>query len=410
VFHGQATTERQLLETLERLIEIPFGNLRSALNSAADLVAAALRADKVDTFLYDAARDSLVAVGASNQPLSELERKHGLDVLPIANGGRVVDVFQKGATFVTGRLDADPEELRGVREVLRIRSKLGVPLETAGVRRGVMMIASERPDHFTADDVRFAESVARWVGNVAHRIELVDESARNGAEQGRRAVAEELITVLAHDLRNHLSPIDLRLKVLRRRADREERAADLRDLDLALRGLDRFRGMISDILDVARIDQGVLKIEPAPTDLVAVLRDVAGGLATPQQPIDVEAPDELLAVADEQRVRQAVENLLSNAIKHSPKEAPVTVIVRRTSAEAGICSAIDVIDHGPGVPPDVLPRIFDRFVSGRQHDGGLGLGLYLAKRIALLHGGDLTVESTPGTGARFTLSLPCDPE
>ena len=67
---------------------------------------------------------------------------------------------------------------------------------------------------------------------------------------------------------------------------------------------------------------------------------------------------------------------------------------------------VDVQDEGPGIPADILPRVFDRFVSGSRQQGGLGLGLYLAKRIAANRGGDLTVESPPGRGARFTLSLP----
>ncbi|HEX2197517.1 MAG TPA: ATP-binding protein, partial [Burkholderiales bacterium] len=67
---------------------------------------------------------------------------------------------------------------------------------------------------------------------------------------------------------------------------------------------------------------------------------------------------------------------------------------------------VTVIDQGPGIPQDLLPYVFERFVSGRQRQGGLGLGLYLAKRIAAMHGGDLTVESQPGKGARFKLVLP----
>jgi signal transduction histidine kinase len=68
---------------------------------------------------------------------------------------------------------------------------------------------------------------------------------------------------------------------------------------------------------------------------------------------------------------------------------------------------VDVVDEGPGIPPDVLPFVFDRFYTSRRgREGGLGLGLYLAKRIAALHGGELAAESEPGRGARFTLRLP----
>lgn len=116
-------------------------------------------------------------MGTSTQPLSALQRQHGLDVLQIANGGRVVHVFKTGQTFVTGRLDQDMEELPGVRETLGIRSKLGVPLDIGGKRRGMMMIASLKHDFFTADDVRFAEAAGHWAGIVAHRASSRSRSA-----------------------------------------------------------------------------------------------------------------------------------------------------------------------------------------------------------------------------------------
>src|SRR5688572_27040003 len=95
------------LSTLERLLEIPAANLETALAHACDLIAEALDADKVDAFMHDPARSSLVAMGTSSQPLSALQRRAGLDVLQVANGGRVVWVFEHGETFVTGRLDED---------------------------------------------------------------------------------------------------------------------------------------------------------------------------------------------------------------------------------------------------------------------------------------------------------------
>jgi signal transduction histidine kinase len=400
-----------MLETLEKLLEIPTADLKTALSSTADLVAAALRADKVDTFLYDPARDSLVALGTSNQPLSASQKKHGLDILPLSNGGRVVYVYTTGQTFVTGRLLSDPDELRGVKEALRIQSKIGVPLEVGGARRGMMMIASLTADWFTAEDVRFAEIVARWVGLVAHRAQLIEEIAKNAAEQGRRAVAEELITVLAHDLRNYISPVSVRVQLLRRRAERERRDEDCRDLKAAAKGLTRLGALISDILDVARIDQGVFRIDVQPVDIVALLEEAAGALATPDQPVQIRASEEVIVAGDPARIRQCVENLISNAVKHSPKGSKVTVLVSRQPQEGGVeLARIEVVDEGPGVPAAILPRIFERFVTGNGGDGGLGLGLYLAKRIAVIHGGDLMVESTSGRGTRFTLTLRCHPD
>ncbi len=396
----------RLLDTLERLLQSPAADLQIALSHAADAVAEALRADKVDAFLYDPSRDSLVAVGTSNQPLSALQRRLGLDVLPLTNGGRVVHVFKTGATFVSGHLDQDMEELRGVREGMGIKSKVGVPLHVNGERRGMVMIASLQPEFFSPEDARFAEIVVHWIGSVVHRAELVAEIARNAAEQGRRAAAEELVTVLAHDLRNYLSPIDVRLNLLRRRGERDRREHDVRDADLALRALERLSGLVAEILDVARIDHGIFAVDTRPLAVVPLVEEIAATLSTPEHAIDVAASEELVAMADPQRIRQCIENLLSNAIKHSPGGAAVAVQIGRKPARDGDYVQIHVVDQGPGVSPDVLPRLFDRFVSGQGPNGGLGLGLYLAKRIAALHGGDLTVESQPGKGARFTLMLP----
>ena len=340
-----------------------------------------------------------------------MERKLGLDVLPLANGGRVVHVFKSGETFVTGRLDEDPEELRGVKEALGIRSKLGVPLEIGGVRRGVLMVASQKPDFFIPADVRFAESVARWIGIVAHRAELIEEIARNAVEQGRRAVAEELITVLAHDLRNYLTPIKVRVGLSRRRADRDNREADVADSDVALRALARLAALVAEILDVARIDHGVFRMDMQPVDLISLIEDTANTLATPEHPIHLKAGEPVMVTADPARLRQCLENLLANAVKHSPAGAAVTVMVGKVAREGGGETArVTVIDEGPGVPPDVLPRLFERFVTGPGTQDGLGLGLYLAKRIAVMHGGDLEVETKPGFGTRFVLTLRCHDE
>jgi signal transduction histidine kinase len=400
--------ESVLLETLERLLEVSGAELAVALAQASDLVADALHADKVDVFMYDPSRDSLVALGSSHQPLSATQKRHGLDVLPVANGGRVVHVFQTASTFVNGELDRDMEELRGIRELLKIRSKLGVPLRIGGELRGVLMLASQQPHFWGPQDVTFAESVARWIGIVAHRSELTQEIARNAVAQGRQAVAEELMTVLAHDLRNYLAPLDWRLRSLRMRAERDGRQADLRDIERTLAGITRLNGLIGDMLDVARIDRGLFWFRPEPLPLLSLLEETASALTTVEHPCLVEAAEEVTARADPARVRQCVENLIGNAIKHSPGGGKVRVALSRTKNTEGAWACIEVIDEGPGIPEHILPHIFERFVAGKRSSEGLGLGLFLAKRIAVLHGGELTVDSKPGEGSRFRLMLPMD--
>ncbi|HEY0337805.1 MAG TPA: GAF domain-containing protein, partial [Burkholderiales bacterium] len=163
---AEASNQERLLVTLQKLLEIPAADLKTALTHAADAFADALHADKVDAFLYEDSRDTLIAVGTSNQSLSRRQKELGLDVLPLSNGGRVVYVYQTGELFRTGNLLEDPEELRGVKEGLRIQSKVGVPLEVGGQRRGMIMVASLQRDFFTEQDAAFVQSAARWVGMV----------------------------------------------------------------------------------------------------------------------------------------------------------------------------------------------------------------------------------------------------
>lgn len=402
--HG-LSGEALLLDTLERLLDIPSADLKTALSLACDAVANAMRADKVDAFLFDPARSSLVAIGTSSQPLSRLQRKMGLDVLPIANGGRAAQVFTTKAPFRSGHLIDDPDELKGIREGLKIESQVGVPVEVGGEIRGVLSVCSLQRDFFSEDDERFLVSIARWVGSVAHRAELVAEIARNSVEQGRRAVAEELVTVLAHDLRNFLSPVSGRVQLIRHRAASDGRDADVRDADGALKAVRRLSRLVEDILDVARLDQGVFRLDTQQVDLGAIATDVARTLSTPAHEVRVVVAELVFVHADPSRVSQCLENLVSNAVRHSPRGAPVIVEVAREQMDEGEVGVVCVMDEGPGVPVEILPRIFERFSAG-EGSIGLGLGLYLARRIAVAHGGDLTVESPPGQGAHFRLRLP----
>lgn len=404
------SASQRLLTSLERLIQIPTGDLTVTLIQASDVLADALGADKVDVFLLDPARESLAAVSSSTQPLSALQRRMGLDVMPLANGGRVVWVYQHWQTFVTGQLQEDPEELRGIKEGLRVCSKIGVPLAIDERHRGMIMIASLRPDYFSAEDVRYAEGMAQWIGILAHRAELAEETRRNAVEHSRRAMAEELVAVVAHDLRNHLTPIELRLEVLRRLSTRAGRAEELAaEIAQISRSLGQLRSLISDLLDVARLDHGLFRVDLTPVDLIRLVQESAQALTRPDRVIDVreQITDRVMLLGDEGRLRQCLENLIVNAIDQSPPGSTVTVLIASEKRTAGEYARVTVMDEGPGVAPEILPRIFERHATTKARGGGLGLGLFLAKRIAELHGGELTVESPPGRGAKFEFSVPC---
>jgi len=275
-----------------------------------------------------------------------------------------------------------------------------------GARRGVLEVVSAREDRFSADDLRFADAVAQWVGMVAQRAELAERVAREAAARARRVAAEELIDVLAHDLRTPLTSARGYLQLLQRSARREGRRDDARYLEQVRLAHERLERMIGDMLDAGRLEQGLFALDPLPVDLAALARETVDTLQAPETPIRVIGPDDLVAErADPERLRQALENLIGNALGHAPAGVPIVVEVERESREEGEWAVLSVRDEGPGIAPDLLPTLFDRFARGASSTG-LGLGLYLARGIAEAHGGTLTVDSRVGMGTTFRLALP----
>ncbi|GAC1349226.1 MAG: hypothetical protein NVSMB27_20350 [Ktedonobacteraceae bacterium] len=398
--------QEQLLATLGKLLEIQAIEVKTALSQAAQLVADVLAVDKVDIFLHETASDTLVSVGVSDTPMGRRQRAIGMDRMPIANKGRAVEVFQTGKVHMTGHADQDAAELVGVTEGLGVRSSITVPLEVASERRGLLMIVSATPDFFSKHDLHFIEAVAHWVGIVMHRAELVEQLTSEAITRGRRLAAEELLTILAHDVRNFLTPIKGHIDLLLRRATREQRDKDIADARSASKALDRLSHLISEMLDVARLDQGLFAIHPQLLNIVDLVQETIRALSTPETEMQLHAPsEEMIICADAERVRQALENLLSNAIKHAPPGTPISVMVETDMHTDEAWAVLTVSNLGKSIPPEILANIFQPFVADPDSTG-LGLGLYIASKIATAHHGTLTVDSLPEEGTSFHFAIP----
>jgi signal transduction histidine kinase len=172
-------------------------------------------------------------------------------------------------------------------------------------------------------------------------------------------------------------------------------------------GTQRLQRLTQELLDVTRIEHARLDLNPVNVDLAALARQAAEGLefdlAAAGCAVQIEADAPVPGVWDSSRLEQVITNLLSNALKFGPGR-PIEIRV----GAAGDVAKLAVRDHGLGIEPDRQAGIFNRFeraVPTAQY-GGLGLGLYIARRIVQAHGGDLRVESQPGQGATFTLTLP----
>lgn len=403
---SKAQASIALLYMLERLMSIDATTLRAALNAASDLMAEAMGAEKVDVFLYEPRSESLVALGTSNTPTGRRQHQLGLNRMPLANEGRTVDVYRTGKVFRTGNADEDQNMVIGVVGTLGVRSMVIVPLRDGTAIQGVLAAESSKRDRFSAEDQRFFEVAARWVGMIARRVEISDAFEQKVAKEARQVAADELITALAHDLRNHLTPLKGRLDLMRRRLERDERAHDLKDVNEASRGVANIQNTVSRLLDLARLDQGLFALALQPIDLAHVVNQVVEDMRGVWETIEMHCDGELEVQGDPVRVTDAVVNLITNAIQHSPKGVPIVVTARAAKREGERWAVVTIQDQGPGIDATLLPRVFERFVTG-PHSRGLGLGLYLSCSIVEAHGGLLTVESSTSAGTTFALSLPC---
>jgi signal transduction histidine kinase len=297
-----------------------------------------------------------------------------------------------------------------------------VPLRVRGRSFGaITFIYAESGRHYSNDDLSFAEDFARRAAMaIENGIALKEAEEGREREQLLRSEAElasrakdEFLATVSHELRTPLNAIVSWVHLLR------ARSPDPATLERALATIDRnISGqvqIIDDILDVSRIIRGSLALALQPVDLsvlaseaIESLRPAAAakGLALETR-LGAGGASASTVLGDPDRLRQVIWNLLSNAVKFTPRGGRVEISLEEGEGE--VC--IVVADTGPGIPPEFLPHVFERF---RQADGsttrvhgGLGLGLAIVRHLVELHGGTVTAESPgKGQGSRFTVLLP----
>ena len=221
----------------------------------------------------------------------------------------------------------------------------------------------------------------------------------------------EFISVASHELRTPVTSLLLSVQLMQEGAVGPLSGDQLEVVAAQREDLERLDRLTRDLLDTARMDSGRMAPRLATVAVCDLLSDAAEAVAAQAQArgvsIDVNVEPGLCdAQADRSQVARALVNLLSNAVRYTPERGAVTLAARASQSGAADVEII-VTDAGPGIPPDYLPRIFDRFVQvpGAAR-GGAGLGLAIARTIARAHGGDIRAVSRLGSGSTFTLTLP----
>ena len=246
-------------------------------------------------------------------------------------------------------------------------------------------------------------------------IKLAEEALRKGRDQARAAdkAKSDFIATMSHEVRTPLNAIMGAVEVLKRGAHDRETTELINLVDDAGSGL---LAIVSDLLDVSKIDAGKLEISSGPTDIRSLVTRTADvwrpqavdkGLALEVDCRNAEAAELLV---DGGRIRQILGNLLSNAIKFTDSGSVRVLVSTHDQTDGRVEIVLSVIDSGPGVPDTVAETIFAPFEQspGNASRGGTGLGLFISRRLARLMGGDLTLEPARRSGAHFRLSLTVD--
>jgi len=238
------------------------------------------------------------------------------------------------------------------------------------------------------------------------RLLAREREARTGAERAIR-MRDEVLGIVAHDLRNPMNAIAVSAATMTGVPVSEDQR--LRQLEIIRRSAKELDRLISDLLDVSRIESGTFVIRAAPVHVRALL-DEAQQLFEPlararQIALDVGTAADLPPVAgDRDRLVQVLSNLLDNALKFTRAHGRVVLRARRLDGAV----QISVEDSGPGIPAEHLPHVFDRFwQADRASRAGAGLGLAICKGLVEAHGGRIEAESTFGHGAVFRFTVPC---
>ena len=236
------------------------------------------------------------------------------------------------------------------------------------------------------------------------RIEEAFDERSRSEHRLRRFVADA-----SHELRTPVTTIRGYAELYRAGGLGEREA-----LDDAMRRTEqesiRMGALVDDMLLLARLDQG-RPLEQAPVDLGALAGDAAqdARAVQPDRPVTATVGPGVVVVGDESRLRQVIANLVANALQHTPPATPIDIAVTRVGDRV----ALEVIDAGPGMAPEVTDRIFERFYradpSRSRHQGGSGLGLSIAKAITEAHGGHISVTSVVGRGTTVRIDLPVTP-
>ena len=366
--------------------------------------------------LLEIQRAAAAAFGATGASVGLADLERSIIRYPTHDGWveHPSDAFVAGRAFTEQRrvisVDAvadDPEHADSYRRS-RAHSVIAAPISIEDRRIGVLTIYADRAPLFVEDDLWLLELLADQSAILLEARTLAVHASELRAREDAAQLKEEFLSAAAHDLRTPLTVVLGQAELLERRVDRDPSAAiDPAGIRRIAKEARRLRDLVSDLLDAQRLQRARAVMELRPADLSAVVEEVRQRYDEHGTAISVRMPDRPVVCAiDRPRLEQVIENLVDNALKYgAPGETPRLVLENGSGV-----ATLAVIDRGIGIPESERGRVFERFFrASNAHsvtDTGIGLGLYICRRIVEEHGGQIHFAPTPGGGSTLSVTLP----
>lgn len=304
-------------------------------------------------------------------------------------------IASHGEPRVIEDVTKEPIHFRGIDKDIKFetRNLLGVPLKTHTRVIGVVQAVNKIGGRFSGEDINL--------------LTILASQASVAIENARLFMQSDFISEMVHELRTPLAALKASVNLLKRPNLPEDKRDEVHNL-LASE-TDRLISLTSDFLDLARLESGRAEIERDVVDLYPLIREcltiVESQAAGREIEINLDVPESAV-VGDKGKIKQVVLNLLTNAIKYNRPRGLVKVTAH--SADNGMVQ-VDVADTGDGISADNLPNMFRKFFRAADHANrvqGTGLGLAICRTIIEAHGGNIWVNSTPGSGSTFSFTVP----
>ena len=383
------------------------GGAESLFGQIAKLSADALRAEKGLVLLYHAQKREMegqvLSFGISRE---QVERTH----YPVDGEPRDRWNFRINGPLISNHAPSDPHLLPEMVALLGLRSAMVVPLTLGRQILGLLLVADRAGAvPFRDEDLGVLQGVAGQAAVSVENQRLHEQiKVANARLQEYDRMKSEFVAIIAHDFRSPLMAIRGFAELVLEDADlpiesRQEFMQTIMDQT------DDLARLANDTLLISRMETGEIQYEWQDVELAPLILE-AVPLGLSQHSVVTDVPADLPAiVADADRIKQIVTNLLSNAVKYSPEGGAITVRARERGGQHVL---IEVADQGLGIPPDQVGRLFQKFERVRSDDhlriSGTGLGLYICRKIAEGHRGQIWVESETGRGSTFSVLLPVD--